>query len=102
MSAGRRNYLLGCPAAGGDPNKPRQLYVNDQARLRAVAPGIAADARNTPKPATPQSMTAIEARKNTRLQQAEAAANKSVATGTEKAEAMAALVVRKLPTCVPA
>jgi hypothetical protein len=92
-------------AAGGDPNKARQLYVNDQARLRAVAPGIAADARNTPKPATPkpatpkpatpQSMTAIEARKNTRLQQAEAAANKSVATGTGKAEAMAALNVAK-------
>ncbi len=82
-------------AAGGDPNKERQLYVNDQARLRAVAPGIAADARNSPKPATPQSMTAIEARKNTRLQQAEAAANKSVATGTEKAEAMAALDVAK-------
>jgi hypothetical protein len=82
-------------AAGGDPNKARQLYVNDQARLRAVAPGIAADARNTPKPATRQSMTAIEALKNTRLQQAEAAANKSVATGTEKAEAMAALNVAK-------
>ena len=77
-------------AAGGDPNKARQLYANDQARFRAVAPDIAADARNN-RGVTPAQSSGIEARKNTRLQQAEAAARKAIATGTEQKDAMAAL-----------